>query len=125
MKTHISFLPVSRIVDSTMNLQQTMKLMGRNFKILNKACTFKDRIESARELETWASQAQALGFQGVSRQPINTDQQRQFQQGMLDLRKQIAVLKTALKNDDKINTQAALKKLNNIRKHNHELFIPK
>lgn len=108
-----------------MNLQQTMKLMGRNFKILNTACTFKERIESARELETWASQAQALGLQGVGKKPVNVGQKRKFQQGMLNLRKQIAVLKAALESDDKANTRDALKQLNEIRKYNHELFIPK
>ena len=108
-----------------MDLKQTMKLMGGNFRILNTVCVPEERLQAVRELEAWASQSQALGLQVAGGQPANADQRRQFRQGMIDLRRQIAVLETALESVDQVGASAALTRLNEIRKRNHELFIPK
>ena len=121
-KEHGTFLAAPKVIDSGMDLEKTMKLMGKNFKALNKASELKAMVPPARNLKKWAGQAQALGVQEVRQQSASVAQQQRFQQAMISLREQIAVLEAALEKGDKDRASLALKQLNEIRKRNHKLF---
>ena len=119
---HEKLLSPPQIVDDRMDLEKTMKLMGKNFKALNKASTLKAMVQPAQNLQKWAAQAQALGLQAVHEGPATVEERQGFAEGMIRLRAQIAALEAAIERGDQADAARFLKQLNEIRKRNHKIF---
>lgn len=116
-------LPTATIIDSKLDLEDTMKRMGRNFKKLKSVeGDLAAMKEPAAELAKWAGQAEALGYQGKDNQPASVEQTEKYVQGMQTLRKQLADLEVAIENNDVDAAQILINEMGNTRKQGHKYF---
>lgn len=116
-------LPAPAVADSSLDLEATMKWMGRNFKKLKSAeGDLAAMKEPAAELAKWASQAEALGLSEDDGKPASEEQKTQFLHGMQTLRKQIADLEAAIDNGDADTVQVLLNEMGATRKDGHKYF---
>ncbi|SUO96033.1 cytochrome b562 [Suttonella ornithocola] len=120
IESPVKSLQAPTIVDDKLDLEDTMKQMGKNFKKLKSADSLAAMAEPATELAKWASQAQALGLDDKNK--LTAEDKEKFQQGMQTLRKQIADLEIAIESNDRDGVQVLLNEMNDTRKQGHKYF---
>lgn len=112
-------LPAAMVTDSSMDLEKTMKLMGRNFKALNKADDLLSMREEVNNLVIYASQAEAIG---LDPDKASDAAKAEYVRLMQKLRSQIADLQQAVEQKDGVKAQALLSAINDTRKEGHKYF---
>lgn len=109
-------LPPAVIVNAKMDMEKTMKMMGRNFRALNKASSIEDMIEPVQGLAIYASQAHAMGEHAPDAVRDS------FLQGMEKLRVEIADLEASILDNDLEAAHAMLKVLDEHKDIAHKYF---
>ncbi|MDO5091651.1 MAG: cytochrome b562 [Cardiobacteriaceae bacterium] len=112
-------LPEPMIVDADMDLEKTMKTMGKNFKALNKADNILAMSKEAKELATYASQAEAVG---LNPKKASDEAKAEFTRMIQQLRLHIDELEKAIEAKDAEKAKAALEATNAVRKEGHKYF---
>lgn len=116
LNTPDSALPPPVIVNADMDMEKTMKMMGRNFRALNKASSIDDMIEPVQGLAIYASQAHAMGEHAPA------EVRDGFLKGMEKLRVEIADLEASILDNDLEGARAMLKILDEHKDKAHEYF---
>lgn len=114
-----STLPAATITDASMDLEKTMKVMGRNFKALSKADDLLAMKKEADELAVYASQGEALG---LDPNKASDEAKAEYVRLMQKLRRGIADLQQAIEQKDADKAKAALEAVNEARKEGHKYF---
>lgn len=114
-----SALPAAMITDASMDLEKTMKVMGRNFKALSKADDLLAMKKEADELAVYASQGEALG---LDPNKASDEAKAEYVRLMQKLRRGIADLQQAIEQKDADKAKAALEAVNEARKEGHKYF---
>lgn len=112
-------LPAPAVVDASMDLEKTMKTMGRNFKALNQAKDVLAMSKEAEDLGVYASQAEAIG---LDPNKASDEAKAEFTRLMQKLRVQIADLQKAIAEKDGEKAKALLEAINETRKEGHKYF---
>ena len=112
-------LPAPAVVDASMDLEKTMKTMGRNFKALNQAKDVLTMSKEAEDLGVYASQAEAIG---LDPNKASDEAKAEFTRLMQKLRVQIADLQKAIAEKDGEKAKALLDAINDTRKEGHKYF---
>lgn len=117
-------LPPAQIADSSMDLEKTMKAMGRHFRALSQASDILSMGEDAQGLLTYASQAEALGLSlsGTEAAKLTEEQKNDYLQGMQTLRAQAQELQQAIAAKDADKAKAQVQAINETRKKGHTRF---
>lgn len=114
-----SALPAAMITDANMDLEKTMKTMGKNFKAINKADDILAMGKEADELAVYASQAEAIG---LDPNKASDAAKAEFTRLMQKLRSQIADLQQAIEQKDAAKAKPLVQAINETRKEGHKYF---
>lgn len=114
-----SVLPAAMVTDASMDLEKTMKVMGRNFKALSKADDLLAMKKEADELAVYASQGEAIG---LDPNKASDEAKAEYVRLMQKLRSGIADLQQAIEQKDADKAKAALEAVNDTRKEGHKYF---
>ncbi|MDO4776905.1 MAG: cytochrome b562 [Cardiobacteriaceae bacterium] len=112
-------LPDAVVTDASMDLEKTMKMMGKNFKALNKADDLLAMHKEAEELAVYASQGEAIG---LDPNKASDEAKAEYARLMQKLRGHIAELQQAIEQKDADKAKAALEATNEVRKEGHKYF---
>ncbi|MDO4705848.1 MAG: cytochrome b562 [Comamonadaceae bacterium] len=117
-------LPAARITDSSMDLNKTMKTMGRHFKALNQAGDILAAGADVDALLTYTSQAEALGLSlpGSDDAKLTAEQKAAYLEGMQAMRERVIALQTAIQHKKAEDAKKILSQINEIRKNGHNRF---
>lgn len=119
----VKSLPAATITDESMDLEATMKQMGRNFKKIKSAEGDLSAMKApAAELAKWASQAEALGLAEEDGKPATDEQKEKYAQGIQTIRKQVADLEVAIENNDADTVQVLINEMGDTRRTAHKYF---
>lgn len=114
-----SALPAAMVTDASMDLEKTMKMMGKNFKALSKADDLLTMHKEAEELAVYASQGEAIG---LDPKKASDEAKAEYARLMQKLRGHIAELQQAIEQKDADKAKAALEATNEVRKEGHKYF---
>lgn len=117
-------LPAAHITDSSMDLNKTMKNMGRHFKALNQASDILAASADVDALLTYTSQAEALGLSlpDTDAAKLTAEQKAAYLQGMQAMRERVIALQTAIQHKRAEEAKKILNQINEIRKAGHNRF---
>lgn len=117
--TEAAALPAAMVTDASMDLEKTMKMMGKNFKALSKADDLLTMHKEAEELAVYASQGEAIG---LDPKKASDEAKAEYARLMQKLRGHIAELQQAIEQKDADKAKAALEATNEVRKEGHKYF---
>ena len=112
-------LPAAEFVDASMDLERSMKTMGRNFKAINQAKDVLAMSKEVDELAVYASQSEAIG---VDPDKASDEAKAEYVRLMQKLRVQIADLQKAIEEKDGEKAKALVEAINETRKEGHKYF---
>lgn len=109
----------SAIVDPSMDLEQTMKTMGRNFRTLERSTDWAERKAAVEQLSTYTLQAKA---QGLSNPDASEDDKKAYEEGMSKLYEQIGQLQAAVNAQDEEKVKSLVDEIKQTRRQGHQYF---
>lgn len=109
----------SAIVDPSMDLEQTMKTMGRNFRTLERSTDWAERKAAVEQLSTYTLQAKA---QGLSNPDASEDDKKAYEEGMNKLYEQIGQLQAAVNAQDEEKVKSLVDEIKQTRRQGHQYF---
>lgn len=109
----------SAIVDPSMDLEQTMKTMGRNFRTIEKSTDWAERKAAVAELSKFTLQAQA---QGLSKPDASEDDKKAYEEGISKLYEQIGQLQAAVHAEDEAKVKSLIDEIKQTRRQGHQYF---
>ena len=110
-------LPAPQKYDDA-NAQQTMKLLNRNFRVLQQAKSVEDMAEPLRLLSAYADQAQVLGLG----RDVPNSQQQAYVDELAQFRQEIATLRSHVEAGDFGAAKAQLQVLDQLRQSGNKMF---
>lgn len=117
-------LPPAQVSDNSMDLEKTMKAMGRHFKAIHQASDILTTGEDVDALLRYISQAEALGLSlpDAKASELTDAQKASYTKGMQQLRSQALELQAAVAAKDADKAKAAAKAMGETRKAGHGEF---
>ncbi|MDO4435153.1 MAG: cytochrome b562 [Cardiobacteriaceae bacterium] len=109
----------SAIIDPSMDLNKTMKTMGRNFRTIERSSDWEERKTAVAELLKYTLQAKA---QGLSNPDASEEDKATYEEGMNQLHEQITQLQDAINAQDADKVQTLIDIIKQSRRQGHQYF---
>ena len=107
------------IIDPSMDLNKTMKTMGRNFRTIERSSDWEERKTAVGELVKYTLQAKA---QGLSNPDATEDDKKAYEEGMTQLYEKITQLQAAINAQEADKVQALIEDIKQSRRQGHQYF---